>query len=200
MQYIDAPTDGARLDEALAAAKRAIEFDDQDANGYFTLGRVRLARREYDLAIDALQQALALNPALAVTYCGLGDSLAYEGRLDEAIEQFDIAIRLSPHDPFRWAFYSYRALAHLFRGEWSDAAAWARRSVQIPNAQYWARAHLVAALGHLGDKSQASSAVSELLRVKPEFSTAFAKERLFYLKRSDQIEIYLEGLRKAGMS
>jgi TolB-like protein/class 3 adenylate cyclase len=200
MVYFDAPTDGARLDEALAAAKRAIEFDDQDANGYFTLGRVRLARREYDLAIDALQQALALNPALAVTYCGLGDSLAYEGRLDEAIEQFDIAIRLSPHDPFRWAFYSYRALAHLFRGEWSDAAAWARRSVQIPNAQYWARAHLVAALGHLGDKSQASSAVSELLRVKPEFSTAFAKERLFYLKRSDQIEIYLEGLRKAGMS
>ena len=105
--------------------------------------------REYDLAIDALEKAVQLNPCLAVAYCGLGDSLAYEGRLDEAIDQFETATRLSPHDPFRWAFYSYRSLAHLFRGDLEDAAAWARKSVQIPNAQYWSNAHLVAALGHL---------------------------------------------------
>jgi len=200
MVYFDAPAADSRLDEALAAAQRAIELDDQDANGYFTLGRVRLARREYDLAIDALRQALALNPCLAVTYCGLGDSLAYEGRLDEAIEQFEIAIQLSPHDPFRWAFYSYRSLAHLFRGEFGDAASWARKSVQIPNAQYWARAHLVAALGHLGDETQARTAVADLMRTKPEFSLAYARKRLFYLKRADQMEVYLEGLRRAGVA
>ena len=200
MVYFDAPTNSAQMDEALVAAERAVELDDQDANGYFTLGRVRLARREYDLAIDALQHALDLNPNLAVIYCGLGDSLAYEGRLDEAIAQFEIAIRLSPHDPFRWAFYSYRSLAHLFRGEFQDAVSWARKAVQIPNAQYWARAHLVAALGHLGDEQQAESAVKDLLRTKPEFSLDFAKERLFYLKRADQIETYIDGLRKAGMA
>ncbi|MBA3776507.1 MAG: tetratricopeptide repeat protein, partial [Betaproteobacteria bacterium] len=167
---------------------------------YFTVGRVQLARREYDLAIDALEHALKLNPCLAVTYCGLGDSLAYEGRLDEAIEKFEIAIRLSPHDPFRWAFYSYRSLAHLFRGEFEDAVAWARKAVQTPNAHYWARAHLVAALGHLGDQTQAGSAVSDLLQTKPGFSVDFAREHLFYLKRSDQLETYLEGLRKAGVT
>jgi TolB-like protein/class 3 adenylate cyclase/lipoprotein NlpI len=200
MVYFDAPTDESCMDQALAAAERAIELDDQDANSYFTLGRVRLARREYDLAIDALQYAVSLNPSLAVTYCGLGDSLAYEGRLDEAIEQFEIAIRLSPHDPFRWAFYSYRALAHLFRGDFAEAASWARKSVQIPNAQYWARAHLVAALGHLGDDDQARSAVNDLMRLKPEFSLAFARERLFYLRRAEQIETYIDGLRKAGVA
>lgn len=200
MVYFDAPSDALRMDEALTAAKRAIELDDQDANSYFTLGRVRLARREYDLAIDALKHAVNLNPALAVTYCGLGDSLAYEGRLDEAIEQFEIAIRLSPHDPFRWAFYSYRSLAHVFRGEFAEAASWARKSVQMPNSQYWARAHLVAALGHLGDKEQARGAVKELMQIKPEFSLAFARERLFYLKRSEQIETYIDGLRKAGVA
>lgn len=200
MVYFDAATDDARMDEALAAAERAIELDDQDANSYFTLGRVRLARREYDLAIDALQYALELNPSLAVTYCGLGDSLAYEGRLDEAIEQFEIAIRLSPHDPFRWAFYSYRSLAHLFRGEFEDAVSWARKAVQIPNAQYWARAHLVAALGHLGDEKQAEIAVKDLMRIKPKFSLDFARERLFYLKRPDQMETYISGLRKGGVA
>ena len=188
------------MDDALNAAQRAIELDDQDANGFFTLGRVHLARREYDRAIDALQHAVELNPSLAVTYCGLGDSYAYEGRLDEAIEQFEISIRLSPHDPFRWAFYSYRSLAHLFRLEFAEAASWARKSVQIQNAQYWARAHLVAALGHLGDENQARTAVIDLMRIKPEFSLAFAREHLFYLKRSEQIEIYVDGLRRAGLS
>jgi TolB-like protein/class 3 adenylate cyclase/Tfp pilus assembly protein PilF len=200
MIYFDAAPEPSRMDEALEAARKAIELDDQDANAHFVLGRVHLARCEYDQAIDALEHAVELNPCLAVSYCGLGDSLAYEGRLDEAIEQFETAIRLSPHDPFRWAFYSYRSLAHLFRGEYEDAVAWARRSVAIPNAQYWARAHLVAALGHLTDAKRAREARDELLRVKPEFSIEFAREHLFYLKRDDQMEVYLDGLRKAGVA
>lgn len=199
MVYFDVMPAQALMDDALTEAKRAIELDDQDANCYFTIGRVHLARCEYDLAIEALRYAIELNPSLAVTYCGLGDSLAYEGRLDEAIEQFEIAVRLSPHDPFRWAFYSYRALAHLFRGEYDEAASWARRAVQIPNAQYWARAHLVAALGQIGDREQAEKAVADLLGLKPAFSVGFAKERLFYLKREEQMACYLQGLRKAGL-
>ncbi len=200
MVYFDTIPDKDLLDEALASARRAIKLDDQDANSYFTAGRVHLARQEYEQAIDALQYALELNPCLAVTYCGLGDSLAYEGRLDEAIEQFDIAIKLSPHDPFRWAFYSYRALAHIFRGEYEDAAFWSRKAVQTPNAQYWARAHLVAALGHLGGFEQARIAVEDLLQFKPDFTVDFAKKHLFYLKRADQLDAYIEGLRKAGVT
>ncbi len=199
MIYFDAPVDRAKMDEALTTARQAIEFDDQDASGYFSLGRVHLARCEYDKAIGALEQAIELNPYLAVSYCGLGDSLAYEGRLDEAIGQFEVAIRLSPHDPFRWAFYSYRSLAHIFRHEYADAALWARKSAQLPNAQYWPRAHLAAALGHLGGVEASASAVEDLLRQKPEFSLSFARERLFYLKREDQLGIYLDGLRKAGI-
>ncbi len=200
MVYFDAPTDQDRLDESLVVAKKAIELDDQDSNGYFSIGRVYLARREYDLAIESLEQALELNPCLAVTYCGLGDALAYGGHLEEAIEQFDTAIKLSPHDPFRWAFFSYRSMAHLFRSEYAEAATWARKSIQIPNAQYWAFAHLVAALGHLEDKERAEAAIAQLKEVKPDFSIEYAKERLFYLTQASQIDTYLEGLRKAGLT
>lgn len=200
MVYFDVMPDDVLLDEALSMAKRAIELDDQDAIGYLTVGRVHLARREFGQAIDALEYAVELNPCLAQTYCGLGDSYTYEARFDEAIEQFEIAVRLSPHDPFRWGFFSYRSLAHLFRGDFEEAASWARKAVQIPNVQYWAKAHLVAALGHLGDKSQAEKAVNDLKQTKPEFSLDFAKEHLFYLKRPDQMETYIEGLRKAGLT
>ena len=72
--------------------------------------------------------------------------------------------------------------------------------MRIPNAQYWAWAHLVAALGHLGDQAQASSVLRDLLEKKPGFTVEFAREHLFYLRRSDQLNAYLDGLRRAGVS
>lgn len=200
MIYFDAPVDEARLADALALARKSIELDDQDANGFFSLGRTHLARGENTEAMEALRHAIDLNPSLAVSYCGLGDSLAYEGRLDDALAQFERAVRLSAHDPQRWSYYSYRSLCHIFRREFADAAVWARRAAQLPNAQYWAHAHLVSALGHLGDLEQAMGAIADLLRIKPNFTRDYAKSRLFYLKNPAQLALYTDGLRRAGMS
>ena len=199
MVYFDGGRDPARMDEALDLALRGVDCDDQDATTLFTLGRVRLARCEYELAIDALEEALRLNACHALSYCGLGDSLAYEGRLDEAIGSFQAAIDLSPHDPFRWAFMSYRALAHLFGEEFEDAARWARRAIQVPNAHFSANANLTSALGHLGDRQLAHEAASALRRARPDFTRGVARERLFYVKDPVQLDLFLEGLRRAGV-
>ena len=96
-------------------------MDDQDALVRFTYGRALLAQRAYGDALAELEEALKLNPALPVVYCGLADSLAYEGRFAEAMPYFEKAIVLSPHDPQRWAFHSYGALAHLFAKEFEHA-------------------------------------------------------------------------------
>lgn len=199
MVYFEGPIDAGRMDEAVRLAEQGVALDDQDANTFFSLGRVRLARREYNLAIDALEHAITLNPCHALSHCGLGDSLAYEERFDEALHQFDHAIALSPHDPFRWAFMSYRSLAHLFAGQFKESALWARRASQVPNAHYWARAHLVSALGHLGDAEQASTDSNLLLKTRPGFSRNFAEERLFFVKKRNQLETFLEGLGRAGI-
>jgi hypothetical protein len=55
-------------------------------------------------------------------------------------------------------------------------------------------------LGHLEQREQAAAAVEELLKMKPGFSVGFAKKQLFYLKRPEQITMYIEGLRKAGLT
>ncbi|SEM28201.1 TolB amino-terminal domain-containing protein [Roseovarius azorensis] len=199
MVYFDGERVRARMDEALNLALRGVDCDDQDANTHFALGRVRLARCEYESAIDALEEALQLNPCLALCHCGLGDSFAYEGRLEEAISRFQTAIDLSPHDPFRWAFMSYRSLAHLFGRKFDEAAHWARRATQVPNAHFWAHANLVSALGHLSDGRQLPGAVEDLKRARPDFSRSFARERLFYIKDPAQLDIFLEGLRLAGI-
>jgi tetratricopeptide (TPR) repeat protein len=172
----------------------------QDALTHFGYGRALLARKAYDNALAELQSALELNPNLAIVYCGLGDSLAYEGRFADAIPFFQKAISLSPYDPQRWAFYSYRALAHLLAGQFDAALEWSTKATRVPNCHYWPFAHRVSALGHLEDLETVTLAKSELLQRQPEFSCAFAEHRLFYIKNPAHIERYLDGLRKAGFT
>ena len=71
------------LEQALRAAKRAIEIDDQNGIFHFLLARVHLARQEYTDGLAELDLSVDLNPNLAGIYCGLGDALNYEARYDE---------------------------------------------------------------------------------------------------------------------
>jgi TolB-like protein/DNA-binding winged helix-turn-helix (wHTH) protein len=199
MVYFEADPCDERLDEAVAVGRKGVELDDQDGLLRFMYGRALLARKAYGDALAELETAVELNPYLAVSYCGLGDTLTYEGRIGEAIPYFQKAVDLSPYDPLRWAFYSYRALAHIFAREFELACEWAQRATRVPNAHYWPFAHRVSALGHLERPEELRVATRELLQRKPDFSCSFARKRLFYIKSPDQLELYVEGLRRAGM-
>jgi TolB-like protein len=199
MVYFEAEPNEERLSEAVAIGRKGVELDDQDGLIRFMYGRALLATKAYGDALAELETAVELNPCLAVSYCGLGDSLAYEGRYSEAIPYFQRAVELSPYDPLRWAFYAYRALAHIFAQEFEQACDWAQRATRVPNAHYWAFAHRVSALGHLERPEDCRVAAGELLQRKPDFSCSFARKRLFYIKSPDQLELYVEGLRRAGI-
>jgi TolB-like protein/Tfp pilus assembly protein PilF len=199
MLYFDAEPAASLLQEAEALARRGVQLDDQDALIRFVLGRVLLARGAYADALAELETALELNPSLPAVYCGLGDTLAYEGRFSEAIPYFEKAINLSTYDPQRWAYYSYGALAQLFAHRFDKALEWAQKATRIPNCHYWPFGHRVAALGHLEGAAESRNAVAELLQRNPGFSQDFARKRLFYVKKPFQLDVYIEGLRKAGI-
>ena len=61
------------------------------------------------------------------------------------------------------------------------------------------RAGAHAALGHLQDPETSQAALAELLQRQPEFSCRLARKRLFYVKDPAHLDIYIEGLRKAGV-
>ncbi|MGD8429613.1 MAG: hypothetical protein PVH31_04330, partial [Ectothiorhodospiraceae bacterium] len=115
------------------------------------------------------------------------------------LERFEHAIALSPNDPQLWAFYTYGALALIFKGDYQRALEWTDRASHLPNCQYWTYAHRVVALAHLGRLERATGATRQLMAVTPDFSRSFAHEKLFYLHDRGQIEHYLEGLRLAGV-
>lgn len=199
MTYFDSEPSEGTLQEALAVGRKAVELDEQDAMLRFTYGRALLAAKAYGDAIAELEIAIDLNPYLAPVYCGLGDSLAYEGRFGESIPYFQKAIELSPHDPLRWAFYTYRALAHIFAQQFDQAHEWARRATRVPNAHYWAFAHRVSALGHLRNQDDLPAAKADLLQRNPDFSCSLARRRLFYVRDNAQLDLYVQGLRLAGI-
>lgn len=199
MVYWDTEPSGELLDKALAATNLSLTLDDQNAVFYALKARVQLARREYHSALAENELAIGLNPTFAAAHCGLADSLAYEGRYEEAVESFRRAIELSPNDPQRWAFLTYGALAHIFKGDFRTAVEWSDRAREIPNCQYWAMAHKAVALAHLGDQEGARRSVEVLRQERPEFTVEFARRKLFYLKDPEQLRIYLEGLALAGV-
>ncbi len=200
MLYFEADPRPQRIDEAVAIATESTVLDDRDAVARFALGRALTIRQDYDDAMAELAMATDLNPALAIGWCALADAHAYVGEFEQAFRLFRKAMDLSPHDPMRWAFHSYRALAHLFAGEFENAADFARQAIRMPQCHYWPYVHRAAALGHLGEHSEAREAVAELLRVRPGFSCALARERLFYIRSAPQRDRYADGLRRAGLA
>ncbi|MEH6580986.1 MAG: tetratricopeptide repeat protein [Halioglobus sp.] len=199
MVYWDTSPTQALLDDALAACDKALSLDRQNATFYALRARVLLARGEYDLAIADNNIAIGLNPTLAVAHCALGDSLAYEGRYEESIQCFEKSIALSPNDPQLWAFYTYGALALLFKRDFEESLRWTDRARSIPNYQYWTNAHRIVALAYLGRIDEAKQVAQRLQKERPNFSLDFVREKLFYLKRPEQIDLYLQGLSKAGV-
>jgi adenylate cyclase len=199
MVYWDVDATDTLLTQALDATSRALQLDDQNAVFYALRARVRIARREYESAHAENELAIALNQSLAAAYCGLGDTLAYMNRCEDAIEQFEHAIALSPNDPQRWAFLTYGALAFLFKGDFEAALAWTDRALVIPNRQYWTPAHRTAALAGLDRTDEARAAARALLAEKPDFTCAFARRKLFYVRDTAQLDRYVELLMAAGV-
>lgn len=90
-------------------------------------------------------------------------------------------------------------MAHLFAGKFDEAIQWAEGSENVPNSHYWSTAVRASALAHAGRMDEAEAAVAKLTERRPGISCDFVASRLFYLKDPDQVEIYVSGLRKAGL-
>jgi len=199
MVYWDTKPTQELMDKALAACDKALSFDPQNASFHALKARIQVARCEYSSGLTENEIAIKLNPTFAAAHCGLGDSLAYEGHYKEAMVCFDRAISMSPNDPQLWAFYSYAAQALIFHKEFEKALTYTEHASAMPNHQYWTTAHKAVALAHLGRDAEAKQTVQRLLQQNPRFSLKFAREKLFYLKLPEQIELYMDGLKKAGV-
>jgi adenylate cyclase len=185
------------LDAAYRAAKRSIELDDKDPIAHWALGRAQTLGREHDLAIAELETAIALSPSFAHAHYGLGWVLCFAGRVDEALPCLENAFRLSPRDPLLFGFMAIRAVTLILMGRFEEASEWARAAIRQGRGIH-PHVILASSLGHLDRIDDARRALEETLRLRLDYSCGLV-ERIMPFKHRQDLERFLEGLRKAGL-
>lgn len=74
----------------------------------------------------------------------------------------------------------------------------ARQALQRPTTHYVSRIVLLSSLGHLGRRDEAAKELAELLKQRPDFTIALARQLRPYTDEGYR-EQFLGGLRKAGV-
>ena len=112
--------------EAERLARRAAALGKDDAVALATAGFAVAHLVEDMEGGDALiNRALLLNPNLAWAWLFSGWAKVALGQSEEAIEQLNRAMRLSPNDPQSFSAYAALGLAHLIAGRYGQALTFA---------------------------------------------------------------------------
>jgi TolB-like protein/Tfp pilus assembly protein PilF len=182
------------LQQAQSLAQKAIELDDGNAEAHRVLGSVYLERVRFDLAIGEEDRAIALNPSDAAGYVARGSGLVYTGHPEEAIVDFEIAMRLNPSmgsgrmEPVGWAYY----LDHRY----GDAVRVLEAGRRTSPDDYFLYAGLAASYAQLERKDEAARAAEDVRRVWPFFKV---DDFIAQFQGEANRALIAEGLRKAGL-
>jgi serine/threonine protein kinase/tetratricopeptide (TPR) repeat protein len=157
--------------DALVHAHAAIETGSDDAMalamGGFVVG---VLERDYETALEAIDRSLALSPSSALAFGFSSIIRAWKGEDSTAIEHARMGIRLGPYDPLIYLPYVGLTFAHLFTGNFLEAASAASRaSVANPRFSVPRYLHMAALVG-LGRLDEAKAMVDVVLRLQPGFT------------------------------
>ena len=167
-----------RYDEALAAYRAVLEIDAEYALAYAGMGDALFRLQRYAEAIEALTQAAALQPDLpmAGSLHRLMGRAAQELGRPEAVDHFERAVQLDPHDAealdrlamLRFGEQDYEAAFRLYRS---------LLEINPDNAQ--THSNLGATLYYLGRVEEALRSFEHAFSLDPELETARSgRERL----------------------
>lgn len=195
--YVEAG-DAAKAD-ALQFAEKSVQLDGDDAFNRYALGRALTLVRRHDAAVLELRKAIELDPSFAQAHYALCMALATAGHPREALPHIELAMRLSPQDPYFGQFLVRKAEACLFLGRLEEAVDAAERSLREPNVQWSRWAVLAAAQAHLGRLEEARRSIESLQALRPEIDLAFARN-YWPIADAEALKCLLGGLRMAGLS
>lgn len=184
--------------KALSLAEQAVGFDGRDAMGHWALGRARFLNQQHDLAMDALDRSLAANPNYAQGHYARGFIGAHSSRAKQALPDINMAQRLSPFDPMLFAMTSAHGISLAMQGQHQEAADWAVKATQEPNAHFHIYAIAAALLGLSNRPDQAAEYARQVLARHPGYSIATYRQS-FPFKEAEHQALMTRALIDAGI-
>ena len=181
----------------LAAKLSTLGRDDPDA--LCSMGAALLyVCRDYETGVALIDRAIELNPNLARGWTQRGWAFVFMGRHQAASEAADRALRLSPVSLTIGTTERCKAEALTFLGRHAEAVEWAERVLaRQPSVMATLR---VAAVAHAlaGNTERAVEIGSRLREIDPALRLSALRDYLPY-RRAEDIELFAEGLRRAGI-
>ena len=185
--------------EALGLMDRALRADRSDPHVLSIAGILHTGlAHDVTKGISLHEEALALNPNDAWCLANSALLLLRAGDCRRAIEQIELAMRLSPRDHFAFLMIDRLATSHLLEGDVETAYRHAVRCVQIKPDYWYGHAILASTAALLGKEAEATAASARLLALAPSYRIADRKGRIGRFA-PEKWEVFFEGLRRAGV-
>ena len=186
------------IDDAYAAAERAVSLDERDPYAHYALFLGSMATGRHEQALAEAQRAIDLNPNFALGHFALGWIRIYIGHFAEAVDPLLRSLRLGPNDPHSGLFFSMLALAHYHQQNFEEAAHYAERTLRGWPSYIRLRT-LLACLGQLGRTEQANLVIAEMTKLASNNAERLWEITTRYADPAHR-EHLVEGLRKAGLT
>jgi len=144
-----------------------------EAQAAIECGMKYLKNKDYDKAIEEINEAVRLDPNYAQAYSGRGYAYEMKDQYDRAIDDYNEAIRLDPNCS---EAYMFRGSACLKKGQYDYAIRDCNEAIKLnPNNTALAYAYLNRGDAYIkkGQYDQAINDYSEIIKLKPDDAVAF---------------------------
>jgi tetratricopeptide (TPR) repeat protein/peroxiredoxin len=189
------------LEQAEAAFQIALRDDPESAEAMYGIGSIHLDQKKNDQARECFERALKLRASypdtLANSWNNLGLLAGREGRLPEAIQDLQEALRLSPDH-----LIAMNNLGGAYRQSkrWTDAQKIYERVLALKPADADANYGLGMVYAQKGDTAKTEEYLKRALTLKPVYPEALNNLGILYLRteRRDQaVASFQESIRVA---
>ena len=187
------------LSRAQYAAQRAIEENPNSAAAHLMMAMALHFSRDGEGALQSIEQALRLGADDAFILSASAGRLMFHGYWDRALALYQKAVELDPF-PQGW-YYFVPFYWHYTQSDYEGALEYSRMLTQLVPQYHGAHGLHAAVLAELGRVSEASSAMTKAISLKPDYAeSVVGNQELFWWPQPDFIRRLVASLRKAGLA
>ena len=195
--WSDSPAEDLRY--AVDYVRRALQADPDDPSVLRSAAMCTvLATRDYQASLDYANRSLSIDTNSALTWGIRGFIHVYAGDGENAIADFDRALRLSPFDVWEYFYEIGKTFALNTEGRFKESLRSARRALQLNPVQIGCYRQLAAALELSGEHEEALAMARKHQEIDPTFSVNRWVDNGPFRRTPNQERVFA-ALRNAGL-
>jgi adenylate cyclase len=183
--------------ETLSMAKQAAALSGDDPLVLTILGAAHTIVNDHESANVFLERSVSLDPNSAWAWSRLGWSNVYGEKIEDAIEHFQTALRLSPYDPMNFNCYFGIGCAYAIARDFENSIINFERGLNEHPGAIWVYRNLIPVYMEVGRIEDAQNGARQLLQSYQGLTATKVIEALVFQKA--ELNWIYEHLVKAGL-